>query len=118
MRALLTTLALLGAVVAIAPAAASAKGCGDVLDEGITPQRIRVSHVSCPTGRSLARDVAKVPDAPWHGCVEIRRRGLRLTDPCVKRRFRCAVARRLGARGYGMRVQCRRGSRQVTFDLR
>ena len=118
MRALLISLAVAGALAATVPAAASAKGCGDILDEGITPQDIVASGASCAKARSVARAVAKVPDAPWNGCVVIRRSGLRLTDPCVQQRFRCVVAGRLGARGYGMRVRCTRGSRVVTFALR
>ncbi|UGS36496.1 hypothetical protein [Capillimicrobium parvum] len=118
MRALLVTLAVAALAAVAGPAAASAKGCGDILDEGITPQNIAVSRTSCAKGRSVADAVAKVPDAPWRGCVVIRRSGLRLTDPCVQQGFRCAVAERLGARGFGMRVQCRRGSRTVTFALR
>ena len=118
MRALLISLAALGAFALAGPAAASAKGCGDMFREGLSPERIVASGTSCATARAVASGVATPPGSPLHGCVVIRRSGLRLTDPCVQRRFRCRVTDRVGARDYGLRVRCRRGARAVTFEVR
>jgi hypothetical protein len=100
------------------PAAASAKDCGDMFREGLSPEGIVASKTSCKRARAVAGTVAAPPAAPWRGCVVIRRSGLRLTDPCSPIGFRCRVTERVGARDYGLRVRCRQGARAVTFEVR
>ena len=94
---------------------ATAKSCGDIIDEGYTPRDIRATNTSCKVARRVSKVVAKVPS--FGGCTDAKGSGasfhLIIREPCKRKGYRCHGTRR----GQGVRVKCTRGAKRIRFDL-
>jgi len=114
---LLLVLVLASASLLAVPGAdALARACGGVYRDGFSPTSITADGVSCPVARRVAADVSRGTSAG--GCAFIARNRIMLTRPCRVRGYSCRIVRRLGERGFGIRVSCRNGARRVRFSVR
>lgn len=95
-----------------AHAAAKAKDCTTPFTRGRIARLVRVTNVSCKTGRRVAaRVVRRAPS----GCVKfIDDHHVTLAKPCSQLDYRCTG--RAIAGGVIVDVRCRRGAHVVTFQ--
>jgi hypothetical protein len=93
--------------------AAKYKDCQSAFTEGRTARLLRVTNVSCATGRKVAQRIASRPPG---GCVNYtdKKGHLAFVKPCAKAGYRC-TGRPIAAR-LALSVKCTRGARVVSFQ--